>query len=62
MPEELLTLKQVFRCTSFKTRNTIVKLVGEGKFPAPIRIGANSLRWKKSEVDAWVADCPRELY
>ena len=62
MTDDLITLKQVFRLTGFKSRNTITKLVGEGTFPAPIRIGANALRWKKVEVETWIINRPRELF
>jgi prophage regulatory protein len=34
-------------------RSTIYKYVGEGKFPAPIKVGEKSVRWKLSEVLAW---------
>lgn len=62
MSDELITLKEVFKLTGFKSRNTIIKLVGKGGFPAPIRIGENSLRWKKVEVEMWVMNRPRELF
>jgi prophage regulatory protein len=34
-------------------RSTIYKYVGEGAFPAPVKIGERSVRWKLSDVLAW---------
>jgi prophage regulatory protein len=34
-------------------RSTIYKYVDEGKFPAPIKIGIRSVRWKLADVLAW---------
>jgi predicted DNA-binding transcriptional regulator AlpA len=28
----------------------------EGKFPKPIHLGANMVRWKKSDIDNWLAE------
>ena len=36
-------------------RSTIYKHVAEGKFPAPVKVGYRSVRWKLSEVLAWRA-------
>ena len=35
-------------------RSRIYQLIGDGEFPAPIKIGKSS-RWLKSEVDDWVS-------
>ncbi|VXD08642.1 conserved hypothetical protein [Enterobacterales bacterium 8AC] len=32
------------------------KLISEGKFPKPIKLGRSS-RWLESEVEAWVQHC-----
>jgi prophage regulatory protein len=34
-------------------RSTIYKYIGEGSFPAPVKVGFRSVRWKLSEVLAW---------
>jgi prophage regulatory protein len=34
-------------------RSTIYKYVGEGTFPAPIKVGDRSVRWKLADVLAW---------
>ncbi len=34
-------------------RSTIYKYVGEGSFPAPVKVGFRSVRWKLADVLAW---------
>ena len=33
---------------------TIYRWIKEDKFPAPIRLGANMVRWKASHIEAWM--------
>ena len=33
---------------------SIYRWVGEGRFPAPVRLGPNSSGWRESEVEAWL--------
>ena len=35
--------------------STLFRKVKAGTFPAPVRLGANSKGWKRSEVRAWIA-------
>ncbi|WP_298673247.1 AlpA family transcriptional regulator [uncultured Sphingomonas sp.] len=35
------------------TRQHISRLIKQGRFPAPIKLGAGTNRWIASEVDAW---------
>src|SRR4051812_18866249 len=48
-----------------KTGKSIPQLkrdVKAGRFPAPFELGANSLAWWESWIDAWLADRPRRTY
>ena len=36
-------------------RSSLYRYVSEGRFPAPIKVGFRSVRWKLSEVLAWRA-------
>lgn len=36
------------------SRTTLYALIKEGKFPAPIPLGARAVGWLESEVDAWI--------
>ena len=38
------------------SRATIYRWMKEGKFPKPIHLGANMVRWKKSDIDNWLAE------
>jgi prophage regulatory protein len=33
---------------------TIYRWIKEGNFPKPVRLGANMVRWKASDIDAWI--------
>ena len=35
-------------------RATIYKKVADGSFPTPIRLGARSVGWRLSDIDAWL--------
>lgn len=44
------------------TRKHVRTLVSKGQFPAPLRISANTLLWRTSEIDDWAASRPRGTY
>jgi prophage regulatory protein len=37
------------------SRSTIYLKMAEGSFPEPIALGARSVGWIESEIDAWIA-------
>ena len=41
------------------TRSTIYRLMREGKFPPPKRLGPRAVRWPSSEIETWLAARPR---
>jgi prophage regulatory protein len=49
----LLRLPQVLSRVGLKTTR-IYQLVGDGEFPAPVRIGERSVGWVEDEVEAWI--------
>jgi prophage regulatory protein len=51
----ILRRKQVEACTGL-ARSTIYAGVAAGTFPRPIQLGAQSVGWLASEVDAWLRD------
>ena len=56
--QQLITRKEVeAQCRI--TRSTVYRLMRAGEFPEPIRIGPRSIRWRVSEIEAWLADRPR---
>ena len=36
------------------SRSTLWRWCRVGLFPKPIRLGPNSIRWKRAEVDTWL--------
>ena len=51
--ESLLRLPQVEAVVGMK-KSKIYSLLQEGQFPAPVRLGPRSVRWKASAVSAWI--------
>ena len=41
------------------SRASIYTMMRRGAFPAPIKIGAQAVRWRKSEIDDWLEARPR---
>ena len=54
----LLTMQQVMAATTF-SRPSIYRLLSQGKFPAPLKLGRNRIGFVASEVDEWIAARPR---
>lgn len=51
--ESLLRLPQVEAVVGLK-KSKIYSLLQAGQFPAPVRLGPRSVRWKSSAVRAWI--------
>ena len=54
MSKEYYYLRQDLESLFQISRATIYRWVKEGSFPKPIHLGANMVRWKASDIDAWV--------
>lgn len=53
----LIRRPEVTRRTGL-SRTTIYRLVQSGQFPAPRQLGARSVAWVDSEVNAWIDSRP----
>ena len=53
----LLTLRQVCEMTKM-SKSTIYRKVAEGTFPRAIRLGPRTVRWRRWEVEGWIASRP----
>ena len=51
--QNLMRLPKVEAATGYK-RSTIYRLVKDGKFPAPISLGARASAWIESEIIDWI--------
>ena len=40
------------------SRATIWRKVKDGKFPQPVRIGVRGIRWRRADIDQWIASLP----
>ena len=49
MATRLLTLREVTRMTAL-SRSAVYALMGQSRFPKPIRIGSRAVRWVEQEV------------
>ena len=53
-PERLMRRKEVQDLCGISAA-MIYKLMDAGDFPKPMRIGERAVRWRLSEVNAWIA-------
>lgn len=56
-PEALLRLKSVLDLTGLSA-STIYRMMDDGTFPRPRRIGMVATAWLQSELVAWMHACP----
>ena len=54
MSKEYYYLRQDLESLFQISRATIYRWVKEGSVPKPIHLGANMVRWKVSDIEAWV--------
>ena len=55
--DRLLRLRDVEEQVALK-RTAIYRWISRGDFPAPVRIGPRSSRWRESDIDAWLQALP----
>jgi prophage regulatory protein len=53
MEKTVLRLPVVLNRTGL-SRSTIYAFVSQGRFPKPIPLGARSVGWLNSDIDAWI--------
>jgi len=51
--QSLIRLPEVLKRTGFG-KAWIYRLISEGRFPAPIKIGVRAVAFIESEVDEWI--------
>ncbi|MGA7873040.1 MAG: AlpA family phage regulatory protein [Candidatus Binatus sp.] len=57
--ETLLSLEQVLQRLPIEGRPhrvTLWRWINQGVFPQPLRLGLRKVRWRESDVDAWLAE------
>lgn len=53
-PIDLLLPRRTVEQQAGISRATIYRMMKAGKFPHPVSIGTGAVRWKQSEVTAWL--------
>jgi prophage regulatory protein len=54
MATKVLRLPDVLATVGVK-KSSIYKWIREGRFPAPVRLGENSVGWREADVETWLA-------
>ncbi len=57
MKERLLRRRNVEEITGL-SRSSIYRLMQEGEFPRPVRVGPTAVRWRESDITAWLESRP----
>ena len=57
MQDRLLRRREVERITGM-SRSSIYRLMQEGEFPRPVRVGPAAVRWKTSNITDWIESRP----
>ena len=57
MNEKLLRRREVEELTGL-SRASVYRLISEGEFPRPVRVSATGVRWKASDIAAWIQSRP----
>ena len=55
LQERLIKLGEVKQETGL-SRSSIYRLVKNGDFPKPVKLGERASAWLESEVDQWIVD------
>ncbi|ELC2815871.1 AlpA family transcriptional regulator [Salmonella enterica] len=53
--QSLIRMPEARRRTGYG-KAWIYKLIADGKFPAPVKLGSRSIAFVESEVDEWIAE------
>ncbi|MGT2444449.1 helix-turn-helix transcriptional regulator [Ensifer adhaerens] len=59
--DRFLKLKEVMAMTSLGS-TTIYRFMHAGKFPKSRQLGANCVRWRRSEIEQWMNTLPTVEY
>lgn len=57
MTDRLMKLKEVLYICGI-SRSALYRQVDQGRFPRQVKVGARSVRWRKSDVEAWMSSRP----
>ena len=56
--DRLLRLSEVLaRCGL--SRSSLYRMMRDGSFPEPLKVGVRAVRWRESEIEVWLETRPR---
>ena len=55
--DRLLRRREVEKITGI-SRSSIYRLMPDGEFPRPVKVGPAAVRWRESDITAWVESRP----
>ena len=55
---KILRLPEVARLTGM-SKGTIHRRYREGTFPRPLKLGVQSIGWRRKDIDEWLESLPR---
>jgi len=55
MNNSLIRFPEVQKRTGY-SKAWLYRLLGENRFPKPVKIGSRSIAFVESEIDAWIAE------
>ena len=58
MDDRLIRLDEVLEMCGI-SRSELYRQIADGRFPRPVKVGLRAVRWRLSEVEAWMAGLPR---
>ena len=59
-PDRLLKLSEVRAIVPYSNAS-IYRMVSEGEFPAPLKLGKNRSAWRLSDIQQWIDTRPQPL-
>ena len=58
MTEQLLDVRGVVEWSGL-SKDSLYRLMARERFPRPVRIGLRAVRWRESDLQAWLDSRPR---
>ena len=58
MDDKLIRLDEVLDMCGI-SRSELYRQIADGRFPRPVKVGLRAVRWRLSEVEAWMSGLPR---
>lgn len=61
MSDKALMRRPAVEAATGLSKSGLYKMIGEGRFPAPRRVGVRAVAWLRDDVDGWIHSRPPTL-